>query len=360
MEFWLEAKAIPTELKTDAGCRTRLARLKWEDGFRCEGEKCDSGDAWVGAHELRVCKKCERHASVTSNTGLREQKLSVGHWVWAAWWTLLTDEPTGSNAEFKKQIQLGSIHTARRVKQLIEAAMQPRTGVVLEGEVQLGTVRVSAQERGCTSAASRGEDRVMVAATVGDNGSAELVRLRRLRRDQGEQEARHGFLEEFVSAEAKIFWDRGFVDALSERAEALLPLPWQKDFRRNESVLGRRSESHALPTVVTIERALRDQLSRTAKKTARKLIRRDQLDHYLLKFQFAFNHQHMDHAERLDELLRRMLALGPNPSDKPRILKGDESAFDRELEERVGPGQSSDSNVAGGECQLKLDLLDPL
>ena len=116
-------------------CREALAKVRWPDGFRCQG--CGrTSHCHLKSRDVYQCNHCKRQESLTSGTLFAESKLPLRTWFLAIY--LLTQHKNGISALALRR-QLGvSYNTAWLLKhKLMQAMVERDSEQVLAGIVMM-------------------------------------------------------------------------------------------------------------------------------------------------------------------------------------------------------------------------------
>jgi transposase-like protein len=163
---------------SDAKCRAYLVRIRWPEGFRCEG--CGHDRAY--RHKKRLieeCRACGKQHSILAGTIFEQTKTGLAKWFLAIY--LVTSSKGGISAmELKRQMGFGSYQTAwswlhKIRKAMVRPEREPLAVRVEADETYLGGPRPGKSGRGAAG-------KIKVAGAVeSGRGRARGRRLGRLR-----------------------------------------------------------------------------------------------------------------------------------------------------------------------------------
>ncbi len=158
---------------TEEACRDYLAKVRWENGFRCP--YCSHSSSWKHSRSLLRCKKCHRDVSVTAGTVFQGRHLPLRVWFQALW--LIVSQKSGVSAlglsralGIKRQKTGWSL--LRRIRgAMVRTGRERLSGLVEVDEVFLGGVKPGKRGRGALG-------KVLILVAVEDKGKKGFGRIR--------------------------------------------------------------------------------------------------------------------------------------------------------------------------------------
>ena len=192
---------------TDAKCRAYLVRIRWPEGFRCEG--CGHDRAY--RHKKRLieeCTACGKQHSLLAGTIFEQTKTGLARWFLAIY--LVTSSKGGISAmELKRQIGSGSYQTAWTWLHKIRRAMVRPERTPLSARVEADETYVGGPRPGRSGRGAGGKIKVAGAVESG-RGRARGRRLGRLRLavvEDASAKSLGGFLGQNVARPATVVTD---------------------------------------------------------------------------------------------------------------------------------------------------------
>jgi transposase-like protein len=192
---------------TDAKCRAYLVRIRWPEGFRCEG--CGHDRAY--RHKKRLieeCTACGKQHSLLAGTIFEQTKTGLARWFLAIY--LVTSSKGGISAmELKRQMGFGSYQTAWTWLHKIRRAMVRPERTPLSARVEADETYVGGPRPGRSGRGAGGKIKVAGAVESG-RGRARGRRLGRLRLavvEDASAKSLDGFLGQNVARPATVVTD---------------------------------------------------------------------------------------------------------------------------------------------------------
>ena len=311
-------------LGSEEACRDFLAEIRWGDQFRCD--HCGPGTPWVTSEGKRVCPHCDRQHSVTAGTSMHRTRISLTTWVGAALW-MLQRGSTASAGSLREEFGIGSNNTARSLHRALESWMAPDSESQLSGVVQVESVEISGEDRGCTSHSTLGQlDEYLVASEARRDGSRGDLRVTRIPPDAAPlaaQVARWEFLNRAIAPTAEPEFGEQFRSR--EEPGKLLGPPSSLDPQVLETYgrWGRTARPAGDSRLISaFGLRIRDEL-----RVGEGCVSRTQVEHYVRKAQFLWRHDGDSELKRLRRIFHRALGGGSNTSSS--VQTSDDLASDR-------------------------------
>ena len=258
----------------DEACLRYLARLRWQDGFRCA--VCGGERAWRMSKGRNLdCARCRADQSVTAGTIFAETRLPLTTWFAAAWYVTGTKHGV-SALGLQRLLGLGSYRTAWALLHKLRRAMVRPGRDRLAGEVEVDETAIGPSRPGRLG---RGTfvDRAIVAIAVEarPRGACGRIRFARIPNCSGR------VLADFVSAAV----EPGAV-VYTDHWQGYGGLAGAGFVHQQTSIAASGDPAH-----VVMPRAHRvsSLLKRWLLGTHQGAVRAQQLDFYLDEFAFRFN-----------------------------------------------------------------------
>jgi transposase-like protein/ribosomal protein L37AE/L43A len=192
---------------SDARCRAYRVRIRWPEGFRCEG----CGHARAYRHKKRLieeCTACGKQHPLLAGTIFEQTKTGLARWFLAIY--LVTSSKGGISAmELKRQMGFGSYQTAWTWLHKIRRAMVRPERTPLSARVEADETYVGGPRPGRSGRGAGGKIKVAGAVESG-RGRARGRRLGRLRLavvEDASAKSLDGFLGQNVARPATVVTD---------------------------------------------------------------------------------------------------------------------------------------------------------
>jgi transposase-like protein len=256
---------------TEESCRAYLAGMRWPEGFRCAA--CGGTEAWTTQRGLWVCRRCQRHTSLTAGTVFQGTRTDLQTWLRAMWW--VTNQKNGISAlGLQRALGLGSYETAWTWMHKLRRAMVRPGRERLRGRVEVDETYVGGHRPGKHGRGASGKTLVLVAA---EEDGPRIGRIRLERAPNGSAATMEAFLGRSIEPGAVVISDGnpayGAVRALGYRHQVSLMKKAEGD------------QDKMLPRVHRVASLLKRWLLGTHQGA----VRPHQLDYYLDEFTFRFN-----------------------------------------------------------------------
>ncbi len=127
---------------TEEACMAYLGKLRWPDGFECQG--CGSKKAWALSRRVWECTECGVQRSPTEGTLLHRTHLPLRTWFDGAWH--VCEQKSGMSAlGLQRALGFGSYHTAWDMFHRMRKAMANHSSKSLSGKVEVDEVFLSSR-----------------------------------------------------------------------------------------------------------------------------------------------------------------------------------------------------------------------
>jgi transposase-like protein len=149
------------QFPTDEKCRSRLAKLRWPNGFQCPHCGYDKGYR-TAVRRHYECANCHRQTSVISGTLFHATKLPLTKWFWAIYW-VATDKGGMSALRLSKSIGV-TWRSAYRMLRIFRKAVGNRDSIYRLTEiVEFDDALVGGKKPGKRGRGTQGKISVLVA-----------------------------------------------------------------------------------------------------------------------------------------------------------------------------------------------------
>lgn len=257
----------------EVACRAYLFKLRWPDGFVCQG--CGGRTARpMSSRGLWRCDGCRRQVSVTAGTIFQDSKLPLTVWFGAMW--QVTSQKHGVSAlGLQRVLGLGSYKTAWAMLHKLRRAMVRPGRERLSGVVEVDETYWGGEEEGVRGRQTVAKALIAVAAEAAPGRPKAIGRIRLRRIPNTQRSTLHAFIGQAIEPGSTVVTDglqgyRGLKDYIHDR-----------HVQRHQPA----DAEHLLPRV---HRAV-SLLKRWLLGTHQGAIAHEHLDDYLDEFTFRFN-----------------------------------------------------------------------
>lgn len=261
-----------TRFSTETACREYLVKLRWPQGFVCP--RCKTGESWLNARGLLVCRHCQFQVSVTAGTIFQDIRKPLTLWFRAMWW--MTSQKNGASALGIQRIMgLGSYQTAWTWLHKLRRAMIRPDRERLAGRIEVDETFIGGLEEGHRG---RGIERKALVVIAAQEDGAAIGRIRLRRISTASRKVLHGFIHDTIEPDSVV------------RTDGLNAYRDMQGYR-HELIVVRRQKEDAIALLPRVHRVA-SLLKRWLLGTHQGAVSSAHLDYYLDEFTFRFNRRH--------------------------------------------------------------------
>ena len=290
---------------TEEACREYLARLRWQEGFRCP--RCGHDKAWTMRRGLYWCRGCDYQASVTAGTIFQETRKPLRLW-FRAIWQVVSQKHGVSALGLQRVLGLTRYETVWIWLHKLRTAMVRRGRERLRGTMEVDETYIGGEKPGKRGRGAAGKTLVVVA--VEDKGEEGFGRIRLRRVGDASGANLIPAVAESVEPGSVVRTDgwSGY--------RGLAGKGYEHTVVRQEAVVGEN--------LLEMTNRIASLLKRWLTGTHQGAVRPSHLDYYLDEYTFRFNRRTSGSRGKLFyRLLQQAVAIDPVTGDAIRGGRSD-------------------------------------